>query len=96
MFNFNIDNAIEFTGNLNRKIRNGFDVFVIKKQIKNPAYRIKRLREMSDEIINWNSIERNSATFGFEKDYCKKMQEIFAKRFEWYKDKYMIKNYVKI
>ena len=93
MIKFSIDNAIEFTGGLNRKIRNRFDLFVMKQQIKKSSYRIMRLRQMSDEIINWNAMERNSASFGFEKEYCKKMQEIFTKRFNWYKDKYLIKTY---
>ena len=82
--------------NIKNSIKHRVSIFCAKKIISNKEYRIGRLKTMSDNVIYWNSLENNLSHFDFEKEYCKKMQDVYEKRFKWYKDKYLKKKYSKV
>lgn len=72
-----------------KNLKNKIDLYITKKIINDKGYRVNRMRTMSDNLIYWNSQERYFSTLGVEREYCRRMQEIYKKRFEWYRNKYL-------
>lgn len=72
-----------------KNLKDKIDLYIAKRIIKDKGYRVNRMRTMSDNLIYWNSQERYFSTLEIEREYCKRMQKIYEKRFEWYRNKYL-------
>lgn len=57
----------------------------IKHMIANKDYKTNRMQKMAEDIIYWKTMANNS-TINIQRNYCKQMEELFYKRFMFYKN----------
>lgn len=69
-----------------RKMKTKIHMLITKNIIQDKEYRTNRMKIMADNLIYWNSREHNYSKLEIERDYCRKMQEIYTKRFMYYKN----------
>ena len=67
--------------------KNKLQLALAKRIINDKSYRTNRMRLMFDNLVFWDNKEKQASNFSIEKEYCKKMQEIYFKRLQWYKNK---------
>lgn len=68
-------------------MKNKLQSVLAKKIINDKSYRTNRMRLMFDNLIYWDNKEKLASKFSLEKEFCKKMQEMYLKRLQWYKNK---------
>ena len=73
---------------INRKVHNRI-VSKARNITSSSGYTATRMKQMSEEIVYWNTREHDHAKLTIEKEFCKKMQEIYLKRFIWYQNHYV-------
>ena len=66
---------------------NKLQLVLAKRIINDKSYRTNRMKLMLDNLVFWDNKEKLTSNFSIEKEYCKKMQEIYFKRLQWYKNK---------
>lgn len=67
-------------------LKNKIHLILAKHIINDKEYRINRMKQMTDNLIYWDNKEKLHSKLTIEKDYCKKMQDMYFKRFQWYKN----------
>ena len=68
-------------------IGNTFRYRISKKYISNNDYRLRRMELMAENIIYWKNYSINRATLFTEREFCKQMEDMYFKRFMYYKNK---------
>ena len=68
-------------------MKNKLQSVLAKRIINDKSYRTNRMKLMLDNLVFWDNKEKLVSNFSIEKEYCKKMQEIYFKRLQWYKNK---------
>lgn len=62
---------------------NAIHTKLARRSIESSEYRSKRMDKINREIIYWMACESASNTI-IQRDFCRKMQQMFLKRYQYY------------
>ena len=59
----------------------------IRRTVNTGEYMCERMKRMSDEVAYWEHHEISYAKLIPEREFCKRMQDIYMKRFLWHQNR---------
>lgn len=68
-------------------INNIYRYHVIKRLINDKDYYFNRMSKMAENMIYWKTFSKHHANLVTEREFCKQMEELYFKRFLYYKNK---------